>query len=299
MMAHAMFTRGVPVGLALLVLPGVLAGQAARGGSQEGWFPSTFVVQPQVGARSGVDIGTGPLVARREPPTGSGRSSPEADVAFGYRIPVYRFSDGGSGRPGLDLGLEAGVLARFALGEGLNGLINSDFRVAFPLGVDLGDWEAQLSLVHVSSHVGDDYIERTPGFDPHASSRNGAEADLMYRVGPGLRLSVGSDYNWAAAGVETVRARLGAEYDPVGRDGRRVRPIGTLELEVSDYTTGLGATGMAGVGIRTGSGDLRFGLIGHTGPSQMGQFRGVDEEYVGVFLIVVPGNVTQSGSGAG
>jgi hypothetical protein len=287
---------------AVLLWPVPLAAQQPTssplaGQSGAGWFPMTFAVQPIAGARSGADIGTGPLLVRRDRPGGSGEFSPEADVAFGYRVPVFRFADGGSGGPAVDLGLEAGVLARFALGDGLNGLVNSDFRVAFPAGADFGDWEASLAPVHVSSHAGDDYISETPGFDRQAVSRNGLEGRVMYHVNAGLRLYGGVDYNWAAVRIEKVGGHIGFAFDPPPGSGRSFRPVGGLEVEATDFTTGPGFTGMAGFALPTGAGDLRLGLTGHTGPSRMGQFRRYDETYVGVFLGFVPSVVVRSGDG--
>lgn len=277
-----------------LVPQGFLSGQETVSAvDPTGWFPSTFAVRPFTGTHSGVDIGTGPIVARRDTPAGSGRHSPEADVAFGYRIPVYRFTDGSHG-PVVDVGLEGGILARFALGDGLGGLVNSDFRVAFPFGIDSGRWEARVSPVHVSSHIGDDFIDQTPGIDPGASSRNGIETDLMYRVDRAVRVGAGADYNWAAVGVETVGARLGASFDPPAGPGSRFRPIAGLGFHVSDYTSGPGITAMAGLGLRARTGELRLGLVGHTGPSEMGQFRRFDEEYVGLYLSFVPEVVVRS-----
>lgn len=262
------------------------------------WLPSEFVVQPVAWARSGVDIGLGPLFVRRDAPSGSDELSPEADAAFGYRVPVYRISDGRDGGLALDVGLEGGVISRFTLGGGENGLLNSDFRVAFPVGADFGTWEATLALVHESSHFGDDYIDRTAMFEQKSSSRNGAEAVLIHRVDRRLRLFGAVDYNWAAVNVETVGARLGAAFDASSHgttDDARVRPIGTVELHVSDYTRGPGITGMVGIGLRAGPSDLRLGLTGHVGPSEMGQFRDVDEEYFGLFLTFVPAVVGRSG----
>lgn len=300
------------LGFVLFLLAGTTAGAAqtpatgADGGDRgkppplpASWLPSDFVVQPIAWVRSGVDIGLGPLFVRRDPPAGSDELSPEADAAFGYRVPVYRISNGRRGGPALDIGVEGGVVARFALGEGTNGLINSDFRVAFPLGADFGAWEAIVAPVHESSHLGDDIIEQTPSLEPVSSSRNGVEATLVRRIDRRLRLFGGLDYNWAAVNVETVGARFGAAFDasPTGRTDRRIRPIGTIELHLSDYTRGPGITGMVGLGLRAGPSDLRLGLTGHVGPSEMGQFRGADEEYFGVFLTFVPAVVGRSADG--
>lgn len=282
----------------LLAVGDATGQEAADDGSDDGagWFPHTFVVQPIAGARSGVDVGTGPLLVRRDPPAGKGDYRSEADASFGYRLPVYRFRTAGPYGRGLDVGIEAGVLSRFALGLGdeKNGLINSDFRIAFPVGFDFGRWEGTLAAVHVSSHIGDDFIVENDGMRPGASSRNGVELTFLYSLEPGLRLFGGGDYNWTAVAVETVGARFGLALDLSPGAERRWRPTGAIELQLSDITSGPGVTGTVGMALRTGTGDVRFGLTGHVGPSEMGQFRRFDEEYVGLFLTFVPDVVLRS-----
>jgi hypothetical protein len=283
----------------LFLAVGEATGQdVARSKSDDGsgWFPRTFVVKPLANTRSGVDIGTGPLLVRRDPPVGLGDYRSEADASLGYRVPVYRFRTAGQDGPGLDIGIEAGVLSRFALGLGdeKNGLINSDFRIAFPIGLDFGAWEGALVPVHVSSHIGDDFIVEHPEIRPGASSRNGVELALMYSLEPGLRLFGEADYNWSTVAVERVGARFGVDIDPPAFRGRRWRPTGAVELHVSDITSGPGVTGTLGMALRTGTGDVRLGLTGHVGPSEMGQFRRFDEEYFGLFLTFVPDVILRS-----
>lgn len=282
-----------------LLAVGEATGQEATAAGPDegaGWFPHTFVVQPIVGARSGVDVGTGPLLVRRDAPAGRGDYRSEADASFGYRLPVYRFRARGPHGPGLDVGIEAGVLSRFALGLGdeKNGLINSDFRIAFPVGVDVGRWEGTLAAVHVSSHIGDDFIVENTQIRPGASSRNGVELTFMYSLEPGLRLFGRGDYNWATVAVETVGARFGVSLDPPPAAERRWRPTGTIEFQLSDINSGPGVTGTLGMALRTGTGDVRLGLTGHVGPSEMGQFRRFDEEYLGLYLTFVPDVVLRS-----
>lgn len=296
-------TAVVPMMLWILFSSFLAVGEAAgqetvRTESDDGagWFPRTFVVRPLANTRSGVDIGTGPLLVRRDPPAGQDDYLSEADASLGYRVPVYRFRTAGQDGPGLDIGIEAGVLSRFALGLGneKNGLINSDFRIAFPIGFDFGPWEGALVPVHVSSHIGDDFIVENPEISPGASSRNGVELALMRSLVPGLRLFGQADYNWSTVAVETVGARFGVVLDPPVRAGRRWRPTGAVELHVSDITSGPGVTGTLGMALRTGTGDVRLGVTGHVGPSEMGQFRRFDEEYFGLFLTFVPDVVLRS-----
>lgn len=259
-----------------------------------GWFPGSLVVRPLVSGSSGVDIAGAPMFVRRDAPAGSENVSPEARVGFGYRLPVYRFRDGHTGGPALDLALEAGVKARFALGDGANGLQNSDFRVAVPLGARSGRWEGILSLVHVSSHLGDNFIEQNPDFESGAVSRNGFEAMALYGIVPDLRVFVGGDYNFATAVVETFAGRFGLDFDPrLGRPGT-IRPIGTFEAMITDLTQRWSFDALAGIGVRTGPGELRFAVTAHTGPSSLGHFRRVDERFVGVMISVIPGVVARS-----
>lgn len=299
---HARNVRRAVVSMMILASCPVVgeanAQEAAAPGPDDAarWFPDTFVTQPIAGARNGIDVGTGPLLVRRDPPAGHGDYRSEADASFGYRLPVYRFRSAGPHGPGLDIGIEAGVLSRFALGLGdeKNGLINSDFRIAFPIGFDFGRWEGTVAPAHVSSHIGDDFIVENSGISPGASSRNGVELAVMYSLEPGVRLFGRGDYNWTAVAVETVGARFGLALDPPPTPGRRWRPTGVIEFQLSDITSGPGVTGALGMAMRTGTGDVRLGLTGHVGPSEMGQFRRFDEEYVGLYLTFVPDVVLRS-----
>lgn len=286
------------IGFALAsAVPGCLEAQEAAGERSDiGFFPSALVVRPLLGGPYRIDIGGGPIWVQRDPPGGSGNVSPEADVAFGYRLPLYRFADDADGGPGIDLAIEAGLDARFALGHGHNGLINSDFRAAFPLGVRFDRWwEATFALVHVSSHLGDNILEQSPSIEFARISRNGLEATVLRRVVSGLRAYLGGVYNFATAGTEEWAGRFGLNLDRMAGDPRKLWPIGSVDFEITDFTEHLSADLIVGIGFRTGPGALQLGVAGHLGPSGMGQFRTLDEEYVGIFLRVVTGVVAGSG----
>lgn len=265
-----------------------------EGAAPTGWFPESLVVRPLLGSSTSVDIGSTPMIVRRGPPAGSDNVSPEARVGFGYRLPVFRFRERG---PALDLAVEAGVRARFALGTGANGLRNADFRVAVPVGARTGRWEGSVAPVHVSSHLGDDFLEQNPEFETSSISNNGVEALLVYSLLPELRAYAGGDYNFATAGVETVAGRIGVDF--VGRRSgdAGIRPLGAFEVTTTDLTERLSLDALAGIGIRAGSAELRLALTAHTGPSSMGHFRVVDERFVGVLISVAPGVVVRSWEG--
>lgn len=265
------------------------------GGSGAEFFPPTLVVRPLLGGPYRIAIGGGPIWAERDPPGGSGNTSPEADVTFGYRLPVYRFLDHPDGLA-IDLAIEGGLDARFALGQGHNGLINSNFLAGIPLGFrfDRG-WEASFALVHVSSHLGDNVIEQTPAIELTRVSRNGVEVTVIRRVASGLRAYLGGVYNFATASTEEFAGRLGLNLDRMAGDPRGMWPIGSIDLEITDLTERFSMDVILGLGFRTGAGALQLGITGHVGPTGMGQFRSLDEQYIGLFLRVVTGVVARSG----
>lgn len=288
--------------LSVMIVPlGVHSLQAQTAGNtapeSSRWFPSGLVVRPLIGSPARVDIGGGPMAVKRDSSIVPADYSPEADVAFGYRLPLLRLRDGSEGGPALDLSVEGGLVARFALGSGHNGLINSDFRAAFPLGMRFGArWEGIISLAHVSSHLGDNLLEQEPITELKRVSRNGIEATALYRVAGGLRAYVGGDYNFSTARTETWAGRFGVNLDrePDATDSHWL--LGSADVAVNDMTDKLSFSARAGVGLKTGSGELRFGVTAHHGPSEMGQFRTAEETFIGAFLSVVPGAASRSGS---
>lgn len=296
----------IVAGLAIAVLAifstaASASAQDAKAGSTTSspWFPSTLVVRPLIDGPTKIGIGGGPIFSRRDPPSGSGNRSPEADVAFGYRLPLYRW--GGDRESAdddgtlVDLSIEAGLQARFALGQGHNGLINSDFRVALPLGARFGPrWEAILALAHVSSHLGDNLLEQEPTPELQRVSKNGLEGTVIYRIVGGLRGYWGVDWNLDHTRTEQFAARFGLDLDRPPELRGSPWPIGSIDFGITDLADRLSASAIAGVGFGTGAGELRLALRAHTGPAPMGQFRTVDETWFGLFLDLVPGVVAHS-----
>jgi hypothetical protein len=149
--------------------------------------------------------------------------------------------------------------------------------------------------VHVSSHLGDNYLEQTPEIEFTRISRNGLEATVIRRVVSGLRAYLGGVYNFATTGTEEFAGRFGLNLDRMAGDSRGLWPVGSIDLEITDLTEHFSLDVVLGLGFRTGAGALQLGVTGHAGPSGMGQFRTLDEEYIGLFLRVVPGVVARSG----
>ena len=65
-----------------------------------------------------------------------------------------------SGDETIDVSLEGAVFARFDINENVD-MDAADFRVGIPIGYRQGRFSAKLHIWHLTSHLGDEFIERT------------------------------------------------------------------------------------------------------------------------------------------
>ena len=286
--------------------PGTTSGAGAGG-----WLPARSSFVPLLAAPREVSLRGSFVLTDRDLPPGAdfeGRNV-EAGVGLGHRIPVLRLQEEGDGRPELTLGFEVGVFTRFHMETPEKDLVNADFRVGMPLSGRLGPWEARAAILHVSSHVGDDFDAR---FDVpfRQVTRDGFELTVARRLGGSLRVYGGGDLNFHVnPGVERTAARWGAEWDPgppgvgaptagdAGSGGGasagtgatlEAWPFAAADFQITRRNDRVASTAVAGVGLRVSGTVLRLEARGHSGPSPMGRFRDRDESYVGVGLRVVP-----------
>jgi hypothetical protein len=291
--------------LALLPVP-LLAqegsGDAADDGSRTDWFPGEFVVAPLRAAPLEVRLGGGLIVTDRDIDDSIDGSNLEAQVAVGVRIPVVRFQDEAPGRPAIDLGFEVGVLSRFFMESIEKEQIGTDYRVGVPLGIRYGMWDVRLTLLHVSSHFGDDYLDDNPQ-PVFQVSREGLELLLGIRPGFDGRLYVGGDLNlgrsedFTGTGdpgdpfeifttVEKWAFRFGAEWDPTRWGDKQIAPFAAADFEITEFTERIASYVVAGAAFRIKTVRLLLNAEFHDGPSPMGQFRTIDERWIGASLTV-------------
>lgn len=208
----------------------------------------------------------------------------EAVVELGFQLPAIRFSEATETSTGIQLGFEVGIFSRFFMETSEKDLINTDFRVGFPLSVVRDDWEGRFEWRHISSHLGDDFSRR---FDVQARtiSMEGFELVLARRAGPGFRAYAAGEWNHSTSRtVERTAGRVGVEYNPRPdfRDGPH--PYGGVELRFTDVTGGPFGQAVAGVGIPMGAIRLMLEGRGQFGASTMGQFRQIEENFWGLGL---------------
>jgi hypothetical protein len=117
-------------------------------------------------------------------------------VNLGFSKPVF----GGSGRNiSWELNFGTAIFSQFDLirkedGTYLAGLINNDFKLSGDLAVRTGNNLFRLRTFHISSHFGDDYLQRNSDTLTNDKTVNYEQADLTY-----LRM-YGNNYWYAGAG---------------------------------------------------------------------------------------------------
>lgn len=207
---------------------------------------------------------------------------------LGDRIPFWIAGPRPSGGASAALAgsVAGGVSSRFDLEGTGNELIEAHYRVGFRLRARLHGVAARLEAYHASSHLGDEFLQRT-GRDPVSTSREGLELLVGTGLADGLRAYGGPGLLVrSTAGLEPASVRLGTEWRPGGLRWGPFRPYASAEAFAWDE---LGwdpiLSGEAGVSF--GGGHLRLALVAGTGPSRAEQFfRGPDETLWGVSFSV-------------
>jgi hypothetical protein len=300
--------RAFACALLVIFLPRALLAQeepasdSTDAGLNNDWFPGSFVVAPLRAAPLEVRLGGALIVTDRDIEDSIDGSNLESVVAVGVRIPVVRFQEEAPGRPAIDLGFEVGVLSRFFMESIEKEQIDTDYRVGVPLGIRYGMWDGRVTLLHVSSHLGDDYLDDNPQ-PVFQSSREGLELLLGVRPGFDGRIYVGGDLNlgrsedFTGTGrpgdptvvfttVEKWAFRFGAEWDPTQWGDRRIAPFAAANFEITEFTDRIATHVVAGAAFRIKTVRLLVNAEFHDGPSPMGQFRTVDERWAGANLTV-------------
>lgn len=195
---------------------------------------------------------------------------------FWIRRPDSPTADG----PGLAGALAGGAFSRFDLADRGNEFIEVHFRVGFRLRADLGALEARAELYHVSSHLGDEFLERT-GRDPISTSREGVELLLGGHPVPGLRVYGGPGLLLRSTEeLDAASLRAGADWTPDGPRWGSFRPYASAEM-FGWAETGWEPMASAEAGLAFGGGRYRLGLMAGAGPSRAEQFLREDESLWG------------------
>lgn len=272
--------------LAPFFLPsGAAAQRVGESGSR--WFPTETVFAPLIAAPREVQFRGAFVLADRSVEPGFQGRNIEADVAIGHAFPVYLLDDGPDQ---VVLGFEFSIYTRFFMEESTRDLVHSGFRVGAPISFRAGPWEGRVSLRHISSHLGDDYLERFPVDRVEQTSKEGFEVILARRFIDYVRLYAGGEANFHTnREMSKAAARWGAEFDrrpAPDRRGNAIWPFLAGDFELPTLSERVGGTLTGGFGFRVSGREFRAEARAHFGPTSLAQFRELDESFFGLGLRV-------------
>jgi hypothetical protein len=208
------------------------------------------------------------------------------DISLGGRVGILRHGSSGPERPqGFQIDLEGGAMPRLDL-EHDRDLMSADFRAGVPITFGNEWWQTKLAYYHLSSHLGDEFMLRNPGFPRINYSR-----DVLVwgnSVYPTSNLRLYAEAGWAFCsdgGSDPWEFQFGIDYSPVGgADSIRGTPFvalnGHLRQEVDFGGNFVVQTGWQWRGT---SGHLfRLGVQYNTGKSEQLEIFSHTEEKFGV-----------------
>jgi hypothetical protein len=182
---------------------------------------------------------------------------------------------------GFEFDMEGGVFPRL---DSNRSLVSADYRFGLPLTYRAGPWETKFGYDHLSSHLGDIYMENNPGVERINYVREQVLLGLAYRPIPDVRFYGEASYAFHYdGGAKPWEFKFGAEYSPSGQTGIQGAPFlavnGDLREDV-DYSGNISAE--AGWQWRGASGHMfRVGAQGFNGYSDQRQFYRQYESYLG------------------
>lgn len=220
------------------------------------------------------------LVLELEGPTRFG-SITSGDVALGDRLAVvaYRRSDAG---PTVLLGVEGGVFGRFNLETRERDLVATDWVFGVPLVLQTrGSW-FRLRYHHVSSHLGDEYIERF-AVGRADYNRDGVDGTAYVTPTHGLGLYGAVRYVFRVEPPDDGRFTLRAGLEVHPRLGRRSgRPFVAVDVRYDTWERRPAVNVLTGVRLSAVDDrpDVRAVFEIFTGPTPLGQFAALDASWI-------------------
>lgn len=214
----------------------------------------------------------------------------------GARVGVWRYGTPSgwrnpyTGRPeGWQLDIQGAAFPRLNFEHELD-VDAVDFKVGVPLTYSKGQWEAKVGWYHLSSHVGDEFLLRNPGFDRLNYLRDAFVFGGGYYPDPGLRIysELEVAYN-NDGGSDPLHLHLGFDWMPatVNTEVKKPTPFlavhGLLREEVN-YGGGINI--VTGLQWRGPHSDrlFRAGIQYYNGKSWQFSFHDNHEELLGISL---------------
>lgn len=211
------------------------------------------------------------------------------DLEVGARVGVLRYGSPSGALPeGWQLDVWGAAFPRLNFSQG-GDLDAVDFSAGVPLTWREGPWQAKLEYRHLSSHVGDEFLLRTPGFMRLNYLRDSVVLGGGFFPTPDVRLYGEADYAFRRdGGAQPWHFRFGVDYSPqpaqawLGWYGTPFAAIGGELREEVEFGGGVNA--VAGWQFRGPESRrlLRVGVQYYNGKSLQFSFFDTHEQLIGL-----------------
>jgi hypothetical protein len=138
------------------------------------------------------------------------------DAQLGGRVALLRYGTPRAYRPeGWELQFEGAALPRLLPLDNSAPLVSTDFRAGFPVVYARGPWQFKTGYAHLSSHLGDEYMQLHPTVPRINYVRDAIMFGLGYYYTDDLRLYGEVDYGAnIGGGAKPWEFQVGADYSP-------------------------------------------------------------------------------------
>jgi hypothetical protein len=206
------------------------------------------------------------------------------DTSLGGQVGLLRYGSYGDGQPvGWQLGIEGAGQVRLDVDQNAD-VDASDFRFGVPL--TWGDEISQVKFAyyHLSSHVGDEFLLKNPGFNRLNFSRN--VLVLGYSIYPSELWRVYAEIGYAVSSdvSQQWETQFGIDYAPAGATGIRGAPFAAVNAHLREEVNyGGNLVLQAGWAWRgsPASGMFRTGVEYYNGKSDQYSFFDQSEQKIG------------------
>jgi hypothetical protein len=204
------------------------------------------------------------------------------DASLGAHVGILRFgSQDPAWADGLQLDVDGVALPRL---DSSRSIMSVDFRIGFPLTYREGPWEFKFGYYHLSSHLGDLYIESHPDAVRLNYVREQIVLGVAYRPLPDLRFYAEANWAWVVeGGAQPWEFQFGIDFSPSQPNGIYGGPFAAINSKVfQDLNYSGNVNFEAGWQWRGVTGHtLRTGVDYFDGFSFQRQFYNVYQQFIG------------------
>jgi len=206
------------------------------------------------------------------------------DITLGGQVGVLRYGGEQNGRPvGWQLGMEGAGLVRLDNDENRD-VMASDFRFGIPITWGDSFYQVKFAYYHLSSHVGDEFLLKNPGFNRLNFSRNALVWGISLSPRKQWRVYSEAGYAFASDISQQWEFLFGAEYAPEGATGPRGKPFAAMNAHLREEVNfGGNVVFQAGWAWRQSpsSGMFRMGVEYYNGKNDQFSFFNDSEQKIG------------------